>query len=87
MIPFMGGGAKQRMINHRLCRRYDWTQKPGYSNIETYPYVSILEARRLSTLLASNTIINGGWGGLSPLAPDKLCPCSLAHLIMMMQNL
>jgi len=27
MIQFMGGGgAKQRMVNYRLCRRYDWTQ-------------------------------------------------------------
>jgi len=34
---FMGGGAKQRMITYRLCRCYDWTQKPGYSNIETFP--------------------------------------------------
>jgi len=32
-----GGRAKQRMIKYRLCWRYDsWTQKPGYSNIETF---------------------------------------------------
>jgi len=30
------GGAKQRMIKYRLCRRYDWMQKLRYSNIETF---------------------------------------------------
>jgi len=29
--------AKQRMIKYRLCRRYDWMQKLGYWNIETFP--------------------------------------------------
>jgi len=38
MIQLMGGeGAKQWMIKYRLCRHYDWTQKTGYSNIETFP--------------------------------------------------
>jgi len=37
MIQFMGEEAKQRMIKYRLCRRYDWKQKSGYSNSETFP--------------------------------------------------
>jgi len=37
-FQFMGG-AKQGMIKYRLCRRYDWTQKPGYSNIGTLPFM------------------------------------------------
>jgi len=32
--PIYGRGAKQRMIKYRLCRLYDWAQKPGYWNIE-----------------------------------------------------
>jgi len=37
-LQFMGeGGAKQRMIKYRLCRRFDWVKKPGYSIIETFP--------------------------------------------------
>jgi len=37
MIQFMGiGGAKQRMIKNRLCRRYDWTQKSGYQILKRF---------------------------------------------------
>jgi len=33
-----GGGAEQMIIKYRLCRRYNWTQKPGYSNIDSFPF-------------------------------------------------
>jgi len=36
MIEFMGGRPKQRIVKYRLCWRYDWTQKPGYSVTERF---------------------------------------------------
>jgi len=42
------------MIKYRLCRHYDWVQKPGYSNIETFLCMGALPP------LALNKIITGG---------------------------
>jgi len=41
------------MLKYRLCLRYDWIQKTGYSNIETIPCMGRLAP------LASNKIIMG----------------------------
>jgi len=54
------GGAKQRMIKHRLCQHYDWTQNPGHSNIETFPC--------MGGLAPPLALEKPSWG----LAPDKL---------------
>jgi len=47
-------GAKQRKIKYRLCWPYDWTQKPGYSTIETFPCIA-----GLAPPLAPNKMIAG----------------------------
>jgi len=56
-----GGGAKQRIIKYRLCRRYEWMQKSGYANIET------LSCMGLCPPSAPNQIIMGA--GLCPPSP------------------
>jgi len=60
-------GPKQRMIKYRLCLRYDWTQKPKYSNIETFSCMGGLTPhawkRFRNVSIAPKKIITGG---LSP---------------------
>jgi len=69
-MQFMGGGAKQRMIKYRLCRRYDWTKRFHAWEVSPPMYGKV----------ADNKIVMGGWTPL-PLAPDKLCPCSHASFV------